>query len=72
MTIYNLIAEYRKPSRGDNGVIGTYSSHARAITALAEWARDQWDRELTAKEKRNGWVCDGDVLVEIGEQELKD
>ncbi len=66
--VWCLIIEYRKPSLGDAGVLGTYRTHERAKKALAEHV----ERELTAEELSEGAVYGEDETVEIVEQALED
>lgn len=46
-TVWCLTIDYRKPSLGDAGVLGTYRLYERAIKALAEYAEGHYDRALT-------------------------
>lgn len=64
--VWCLTIEYRKPSLGDAGVLGTYRTHQRAKEALAEHV----ERKLTKQELSDGAVYGCDETVEIVEQEL--
>ncbi len=70
-SVWIITAEYRKPSRGDAGPIGTYRTHEKARAALAEWVQEHWGRGLTVTEEGEGQVCDEDTLLTIVEQELE-
>lgn len=65
--VWCLTIEYRKPSLGDAGVIGTYKTHERAKEALEEYA----GRKLTREERSDGAVYGPDETLEIVEQELE-
>ena len=66
-TVWCLTIDYRKPSLGEAGVLGTYRTHERAKQALSEHV----DRPLTEEELSEGTVYGEDETVEIVEQTLE-
>lgn len=70
-TVWCLTIEYRKPSLGEPGILGTYRLYERAIKALAEYAEDHYDRALTEQEVSDGAIYGCDETLEIVEQHLE-
>jgi len=67
-TVWTLTVEYRKPSQGDAGVLGTYRTHEAAKRALAA----RLERALTPTELDEGGVYTEDESYTISSQELGD
>lgn len=65
-TVWCLSIDYRKPSLGESGILGTYRTHERAKQALSEHV----GRPLTEEELSEGTIYGEDETVEIVEQTL--
>ena len=70
-TVWCLTIDYRKPSLGDAGVLGTYRTYEGAIKALVEYAEDRYDRIPTNQEISDGAIYGCDEMLEIVKQQLE-
>lgn len=70
-TVWCLTIDYRKPSLGEPGILGTFRTYEGAIKALVEYVEDSCDRTPTDQEISDGAVYGEDETLEIVEQQLE-